>query len=163
MVTEFNGKKVTDSRHLKLQVADVRPGDTVPVTIMRDGHVQHLTVKVGELPGEPSVIKASANAPDKSDVLNGVGVTDLSAQERREFNLPERVQGALITSVEDDSASAEAGLKPGDVILEINHQAVKNSADAIRLTEKATDKVTLVKVWSQGGAHYVVVDESKAT
>ncbi len=59
-------------------------------------------------------------------------------------------------------AAAEAGLKQGDVIEEINHHSVKTAEDAVRLTENAKDKHTLVRVWSNGGSHYVVVDESAA-
>ena len=51
------------------------------------------------------------------------------------------------------------GLRPGDVILEINRQSVKNAEDAIRLTENPKDKTTLLRIWSNGGTRYLVVDE----
>jgi serine protease Do len=51
-------------------------------------------------------------------------------------------------------------LQPGDVIQEINHHPVKNAADAVKLTEKTESKKTLVRVWSQGGSRFVVVDET---
>src|SRR5262249_59713878 len=50
-IQEFNGKKVTDSRHLKLEVARTQPGETVPVKILRDGESKTLDVTVKELPG----------------------------------------------------------------------------------------------------------------
>jgi serine protease Do len=90
-----------------------------------------------------------------------VAVADLDQQNREQFNVPKGVEGAVVTEVEPDSASASAGLKPGDVIEEIDRHSVKNASDAVRLTEKENTKRTLVRVWRNGGSHYVVVDESQ--
>ena len=68
----------------------------------------------------------------------------------------------VVTDVDESSVAREAGLKPGDVILEINRQPVKNADDAVRLTERPKDKTTLLRIWSNGGSRYVVVDESNA-
>ena len=160
VITQFDGKNVTDSRHLKLEVAETKPGQKVPVEIMRNGSTRTLEVKVGELPGSEQVMNASHAISNDTGTLNGVGVADLTSQVRHELNVPANIHGAVITSVDQDSASAEAGLKVGDVILEINRHPVKNADEAVRLTEHPKSKVTLVRVWSKGGTHYVVVDES---
>ena len=161
VVLEFNGKKVTDSRRLRLAVGAVKPGSTVPVKILRDGKTKSLEVTVQELPGTEHVAKNSS--PDSKDTgtLNGVGVSDLDAQTRQQLNIPETVKGAVITEVQPDSPAAEAGLKQGDIIQEINRRPVKTAEEAVRLTENPKDKVTLLRIWSGGGSHYVVVDESK--
>ena len=52
-------------------------------------------------------------------------------------------------------------MKPGDVIQEINRKPVKSAEQAVRLTENAKDKTSLLRVWRNGGSHFVVVDESK--
>jgi len=49
-----------------------------------------------------------------------------------------------------------------DVIQEINHHSVKGADDAVNLTANPSDKRTLLRVWANGGSHYVVVDENKA-
>lgn len=159
VVVELNGRPVKDSRNLKLSVARVDPGETATIKVLRDGQEKTLKVKVGELPGDPTVAKAAA-APDEG-TLNGVGVADLDSKNRRQFNIPESVEGAVITQVEPDSAAAEAGLQPGDVILEINRKSVSDAESAVKLTEKADDKTTLLKIWSKGGSRFVVVDESQ--
>ena len=61
------------------------------------------------------------------------------------------------------SPAEKAGLKPGDVIEEIDRHPVKDAEDAVRLTENVKDKHTLVRVWDDGSSHYVVVDESGQT
>jgi serine protease Do len=163
VVLEFNGKPVTDSRHLKLEVARAKPGQNVPMKVLRDGESQTLRVTVNELPGSEQLAKAdSKTGSDDTETLKGVAVTDLSREARRQFDIPDNVKGAFVAEVEADSAAREAGLKPGDVILEINRHPVRNSQDAVKLTENPKDKTTLLRVWSNGGTRYVVVDESKA-
>ena len=161
VVLEFNGKNVADSRHLKLTVAETKPGSTVPVKVWRDCSAKTLEVTVKELQATEQV--AQNNQDNDTGTLNGVAVDNLNPQTRQQFNLPESVKGAVITEVKPDSAAAEAGLRPGDVIEEINRHPVKSADDAVRLTENVKDKHTLVRVWENGGSHYVVVDESKQT
>src|ERR1035437_7382607 len=162
VVLEYNGKKVIDSRRLRLAVGETKPGTTVPVKILRDGSTRNLEVTVQQLPGTEQLAKN--NNPDNTDngTLNGVGVTDLDQQTRQQLKLPDSVNGVVITQVKPDSAAAEAGLKQGDVIQEINRHSVKTAEEAVKLTENTKDKVTLLRIWSNGGSHYVVVDESKA-
>jgi serine protease Do len=161
LLVEFNGKKVTDSRHLKLEVARTQPGQTVPVKILRDGTSKTLEVTVKTLPGTESLVKNDKGSDD-TGTLNGVGVTDLDEQAREQLKVPETVKGAVVTEVKPDSAAAEAGLKPGDIIQEINRKPVKNAEEAVRLTENPSDKTSLLRVWREGGSRFVVVDESKA-
>ncbi len=87
-------------------------------------------------------------------------VSDLDPQARQQFNIPKDVNGALITQVDPTSAAAQAGLQPGDVIESINRHPVKDADEAVQLTEHPGSKQTLVRVWDNGGSHYVVVDES---
>jgi serine protease Do len=165
VIVEFNGKKVTDSRHLKLEVARVQPGESVPLKVLRDGATKDLHVAVKEMPGQERLAKGdrSDNEKDDNGTLNGVTVGDLDRQSRQQYELPANIKGVVVTDVAPDSAAAEAGLKPGDVIQEINRKSVKTAEEAVRMTEKSTDnKRTLLRVWSNGGSHFVVVDESKA-
>ena len=109
-----------------------------------------------------AVAKNESGNTDQTDTLHGVSVTDLDSRSRQQFNVPENVIGAVVTEVDPASAAAEAGLKPGDVITEINRHPVKNAGDAVKLTERAKDRTTLLRVWSDQGSRYVVVDEGKA-
>jgi serine protease Do len=163
IIVDFNGKKVADSRHLKLEVARVSPGETVPVKILRDGANKTLEIKVKEMPGTENLARNDDHRNgDDNGTLNGVTVTDLDNRARQQYDLPGTVKGVVITEVQPDSAAAEAGLKPGDVIQEINRQPVKTAEEAVHLTEKTDTKRTLLRVWRNGGSRYVLVDESKA-
>jgi serine protease Do len=161
VITEFNGKKMADSRHLRLAVAGIQPGQTVAVKLLRDGKSKSLEVTVAELPGSEALVKNDSTKSEDNSTLNGVTVSDLDPQARQQFNLPETVNGVVVTDVQSDSPAAEAGLKPGDIIQEINSKPVKTAAEAVRLTENPKKKITRLRVWSNGGRHFVVVDESK--
>ncbi|HWD20419.1 MAG TPA: DegQ family serine endoprotease [Verrucomicrobiae bacterium] len=161
VVLEFDKTPVLDSRHLKLEVGAMAPGESVPLKVLRDGETKTFTVKLKELPGSEALAKADSDAPDKSDTLQGVAVADLDQQAREQFNVPTHLKGgAVVTQVDPNSPAAEAGLKPGDVITEINRHPVKGADDAVQLTEHAKEKTTLLHVWSGNGSHYLVVDES---
>jgi serine protease Do len=162
VVTDFAGQPVRDSRHFKLQVSRIKPGDRVPLKVLRDGSPKTIEVTVKELPGSEQLAKTDGSNEDEGEALKGVAVSDIDPQVRRQLNLPPNLQGALVTDVDGASVAGEAGLKAGDVILEINRQPVKSADDAVKLTEKPKDKTTLLRVWSKGASRYVVVDESNA-
>ena len=167
VVTEINGRPINDSRRLKLTVAGIAPGSTVPATVLRDGKTEKIELQVGNLPSDRRVAGASRNRSSRSTVeeegtLNGVAVADLDPRARREFDILSRLRGALITEVAPDSAAARAGLQPGEVITEINREPVASAEDAIKLTEETSSKKTLVRVWNPRGIRYVVVDETEA-
>ena len=163
VIVDFNGKPVTDSRHLKLEVASLKPGETVPVKLLRDGHSKTLDVTLKELPGTEQLTPTASGATEDGEALKGVAVGELDAQTRQHFDVPQNIAGAVVTEVAPGSAAAEAGLKPGDVITEINHRPVRNAEDAVKLTERVPNKTTLLHIWSGRGSRYVAVDESKAS
>jgi serine protease Do len=160
VVLSFNGHPVTDSRHLRLEVAETQPGTSVPVEILRNGEQKKLEVTVKPIPGSDEVASAGSGNDQDTGTLNGVGVGDLDQAARDQFHVPAEVKGAIVTDVDRSSPAAEAGLKPGMVIEEINRHPVKNADEAVQLTAKATSKQTLVRIWENGGSRYVVVDES---
>ena len=118
------------------------------------------TWRPGERPGSPRNAANSLAADDDQGVLNGVTVDDLNGDARRQLDLPSHVQGAIVTNVEPDSAAARAGIRAGDVILEINRHPVQSAQDAVNLSSKTESKKTLLRLWSRGSTLFVVVDES---
>ncbi len=163
VILEFNGKTVRDSRHLKLQVAETAPGKEVPVKISRDGKVKNLEVTLKEFPSDKALAKAKAGQSSEQDVLDGITVDDLNADVRKQYDIPAHVKGAIVTDVDQDSTAAEAGLRPGDVIQEIDRKPVKNAEEAVAMSD-LKGKSVLLRVWSHGGSHFVVVkpDNEKA-
>jgi serine protease Do len=165
VIIEFNGKKITDSQHLRLMAAQTPPGTKVSVKAIRDGKEQTFTIKLGELPSEglAKTGRPGGRGPGaKGDPLDGVEVADLDTRARRQFNIPNQVRsGALVVDLDPGSPAAAAGLQPGDVILEINRKPVSNAEEAVELSQQAKGDRVLMRVWGHGGSHYIVVDTSK--
>jgi serine protease Do len=160
VITQLNGKPIEDASQLKLRVAETTPGSKVQLAVNRNGEAKTFDVTLGNLP-ETKVAKADEQSGNgKAEALAGVAVADLDQNTRAELKIPAQVQGAVITEVAPDSAAYEAGLRPGDVITELNRKPVANAQDAVADTEKPTSNQTLVKVWTKGGSHYLTVDES---
>jgi serine protease Do len=162
VITALDGKPVDSASRLSLTVGETPPGTRLTLDVLRDGRTEQFTATTVSKPsidGRGGDGQALAPADDQG-VLNGVGVGDIDAGARRELGLPERLSGSLITSVDPGCASARAGLREGDVILEINRHPVDSAKSAVDLSASATGRKTLVKLWSHGNIVYVVVDET---
>ncbi|MGH7992759.1 MAG: PDZ domain-containing protein, partial [Limisphaerales bacterium] len=154
VIVEFNGKKVTDADNLSLMVSECSPGTEATTKLIRNGQEKNFTVKLAELPGQIGQNnKNQNNHPGNSnaDALDGVAVSDLDPQSRQELRIPDDVHGALVTEVGPDSNSANAGLQQGDVIVEINHQPVKDAELAVKLCTQAKGNRILLRVWRHSG------------
>ena len=147
---------------LALHEHQTAPGTKVPLSLVREGETKTLDVTVRNQPSEAKLSKASAadKADGHKEALAGVTVADLDRNVRNQINVPDQLQGAVITEVAPNSPAYEAGLREGDVITEINHQRVKNAQDAVAGTENPASNETLVKVWSHGGTRYLTVDDN---
>ena len=163
IITKIEGTTIRDLLHLQLTVTQLTPGNEAKVEYLRDGKSATAKVKLASRPGQPRGPGEGGGGPGGNDigVLNGVGVGDISAEQRAQLNLPRRIEGAIITSVEPDSPSALAGLREGDIILELDRRAVKNSDEAVKLSEEIKGPKVLVRLWRAGTIRFLVVDESK--
>jgi serine protease Do len=170
-ITEINGKKVTDMRQLRLLVSQTVPGAKVNAKVIRDGKPKAVLATVGQMPegelardGRP---RSSERNQGETDALDGVEVTDVDADARHQYNIPSSVKGVLVTSVDENSNSADAGLHSGDVIVEIDRQAVSSASEAVTLSEKSKSDRILLRVWTPnprggpGSTRYLAVDNTK--
>jgi serine protease Do len=157
VLREINGKKIVNGGALQVAVSQVSPNTTIHLGILRDGKAENVEVKVGEFHGNAEVAGNSGSESHNGGKL-GLAVDDLSPQMRQQLNLPERVNGAAIESVRPASPAEEAGLAPGDVILEVNRHPVANAEKfASEVHASPAGKDILLLVWSNGGASYRVV------
>ncbi|MGC9942385.1 MAG: Do family serine endopeptidase, partial [Verrucomicrobiota bacterium] len=168
VIVSLNDRQITGADNLKAVVSQLDPGSKASLGIIRDGVARTVVVPLGtssESGGAPDDQNDSNIGSSKTDALDGVTVADLDTRVRSQLRLPDNIHGAIVTEVDSDSNSADAGLQPNDVIVEINHHAVNDSDDAVRLCKAAKGDQILVKIWrhfgNAGGTEYLSVDNTK--
>jgi serine protease Do len=143
VILEFNGKPVRNSAELVSMVTATTPGTTVPVKVMRAKKPVTLNVTVEELDVEAEQAQLSRpsapNIPDQGPQDTGFGMTieGLTPNLARRLSVPQGEGGAVVSDVDAGGAAQQAGIQPGDVILQINGQTV-SSVDQVG---KALDAV----------------------
>jgi serine protease Do len=136
VVVSFDGHDIKEMHDLPRVVADTAVGKVVDVVVIRKGKQETHKVTVGRLQDNDKVAEASAKqeAPqEKSAVQKALGLelSDLSDDQRRKFKIKGAVNGVLVTGVDPSVAMADPDkrLAPGDVIVEVQYQAVASPAD----------------------------------
>ena len=133
VITKVNGQKIATSRDLTNLAAMLGVGDTADVTILRDGKEKTLQVKIGKRP--LTMAAASQNQrPQKSGEF-GFEVAELTPAIAQRFNIKEN-SGVIVVGVAPDSKAATAGVKKGDLIIEVNRASVETVKDFKNLIDK---------------------------
>jgi serine protease Do len=136
VVVSFDGHDIKEMHDLPRVVADTPVGKVVDVVVIRKGKQETHKVTVGRLQDTEKVAEASAKQeapPEKSVVQKTLGLelSGLSDDLRRKFKIKSAVNGVLVTGVDPSVATADPDkrLAPGDVIVEVQYQAVASPAD----------------------------------
>jgi serine protease Do len=154
VIIEFNGRKVSDYSQLRIMVAQTPPKTKVTFKALRDGRERTFEVTLAELPESLAagrMVPEDESAITGSRALRGVELTDLTNQLRRRHDIPNTIRGALVTRVEADSPAAEAGLRVGDVIVEVNRQATRNLDEVENAADEVRGRRLLLRVYSSDG------------
>ena len=122
VIVEFDGKAVRDSSDLPIIVARTPVDKKISLKVVRDKKEIALSAAVGEMKEEEVV----ASAPEQGEL--GVTVQQVTPQIAESLGLP-RAEGVVITAVEAGSSAEDAGLRRGDIVLEVDRKPVKKVAD----------------------------------
>jgi len=156
VVTAVEGQAVDGAAQLSRRVAQMKPGQQVNLTVLRDGKQQNVRVKLGERPSDLEK-RPQTQKPEKPGAL-GLSLQDVPPEMTRELGVR---GGALVADVRSGSRAEEAGLQSGDVIIEADRQPVASAKALADIVRKAGDKQLLLRVVREGGTAFVVVPPAR--
>jgi serine protease Do len=165
VVLTFDGKEVTDMRHLPRIVAETPIDKVAKVTVWRKRKEVTLDVKVGELKEEPQTAALPAKdkpptPPTETVKTLGLSLADLTPELRDRFGLADDAAGVVVTDIDTGGPAADKGVRAGDVVVEVAQDSVKTTAQILAKIDeakKAGRKSVLLLVDRQGDLRFVAV------
>ncbi|MBT9332076.1 Do family serine endopeptidase [Paracidobacterium acidisoli] len=160
VITELDGKPVTDAGELQMEVGQKQPGDTIHLQVVRDGKPMSISVTLQSMKGSSG---AQASGEQHGKARWGIGLGDLTPALREQMQLPANVYGAVIENVKSGSPADNAGLQAGDVIEQVNRKPMHSAAEIAGALSGIQDgQDALVLVWSGGGQTFRVLHPAEA-
>jgi serine protease Do len=162
IILKFNGQDVKEMRTLPRIVAETEIGKSVPLTVWRDGKSMDLQVAIAELPDDQQAAAPEAKPePAKTSRIADLGISlaPINDETRGKYQIGADQKGVVVTDV-DAGAAADRGIKPGDIIVEVQQKAVNSPADvAARVADvrKSGRKSILILIQGQDGLRWVPV------
>ena len=142
IILDLNGKQVADHNSLRNTISMMEPGSTVKLHLLRNGSERDMTVKLAEFPADEKQAKLEKSGEEGD--TEGIAVENLDAQLRHQAGVPAGTTGVVVTDVSPSSQAAAAGLRPGDVIQEVNRKPVTNASEFKQAMSKAGEQPVLL-------------------
>ena len=163
VVLRFAGQEVTDAAQLRNTVSQTTPDSEAEMTVLRDRKERTINVTIGRHPDDATAAIPTRNdtqEPDAKSSVAGLTVTGLTAAMAGRYGMSADTRGVIVVHVEQDGFAAEAGLQPGDVIMEVDRVPVGSVADFEKGVAQAKRKKLLLLI-NRGGATTFVVLRTK--
>lgn len=162
VIIRFDNREIRASRDLPLVVAETPVGKKVDIVLLRQGKEMTRQVTVGRLDeNEPKPASATSTESVSPKQLLGLEISPISPEVKSRFSIKDGIEGVVITKVDANSPAAERRLQAGDVIVEVQREAVKTVADFTRriddLKKKGQKRALFYVANAQGDLRYVTL------
>jgi len=157
VILEYNGREVSQMSMLPAMVANTSVGEKASLVMVRDGKKQEITVEIGKLEEEETIVADTETGTSKK---LGMTVQELTPKLAESLGM-EEMQGLIVADVISGSAAAEAGILRGDIILEINREKIENIAQYKKALQTAEEKKSLLLLVKRDQHTRFVVIEMK--
>jgi len=161
VILQLDGKDANDANELRNRVAAEAPGAEVTLTILRDGSRQQVRVRLATLtpdtPDTPQDQGQDQGGGEQGAAKLGITVVPLSPDVLQQLGLRRGTQGVAIDRVDPDGPAAQAGLRTGDVIQEVNRQPVRSPADLRDSLQRSGNRPPVLLINRGGRTVFVAV------
>jgi S1-C subfamily serine protease len=161
VILALNGNVVSDPNSFRNEIAGTPPGRTVTLRIWREGSEQELRATLGEFtPEERSLRPTEQDSPEPGatdDGRLGLAVQPVTPVLAQQLGISADTQGLAVVGVDPSGPGADAGIQRGDVIEQVNQQAVRTIADLRAVVERAGKDPLLLLVNHRGTTIFVTI------
>ncbi|HEV2575563.1 MAG TPA: Do family serine endopeptidase [Acidobacteriaceae bacterium] len=158
VITTLNGQRIANSSALQVAVSELAPGTSISLGVLRDGKPTTIDVKIGTYGGDHQEVADNDGEGGSQTGKLGLAVGDLTQDVRQQLQVPDNVHGAVVENVRPASPADDAGLQPGDVILQVNRKPTGSANQfASQIHQDTNSSDLLLLVWSKGNASYRTV------
>jgi len=159
VITALNGAPVDDPNALRNRIASTAPGSEVILTFVRDGHEQQARAHLASLSEnkENADVASPGNGSGGERAQLGITVEQLTPDLAKQLGLGAGASGVVVAEVDPAGPAAEAGIQPGDLILEVNRQPVRSPAEFKSALQKSGSRPVLLLVARDGKTLFLAV------
>ncbi|MDD0842784.1 DegQ family serine endoprotease [Pseudomonas sp. Gutcm_11s] len=154
VILSLNGQPIIMSADLPHLVGALKPGDQASLEVVREGERKTLKLAIGALPedGDEAVATGDAAGVERSSNRLGVSVTELTAEQKKAFDL----RGGVVIREVQSGPAALIGLRPGDVVTHLNNQAIDSAATFAKVAKSLpVNRSVSMRVLRQGRASFI--------
>jgi serine protease Do len=162
VIQQLNGKQITNASALQVGVSEVMPGTHIDLGILRNGTQKNVNVTVGSF-HQPNLVDTADNDDSTKGGKLGLAVADLTTDARQQVNAPDQIHGVIVKSVRPASPADDAGIQPGDIILQVDRQPASSASQFVDEVHRSpANKDLLLLIWSKGNDSYRTVHPPQA-
>jgi Do/DeqQ family serine protease len=162
VVLKLNGKDVDDANTLRNEIASMRPGTDVTLTVLRNGQQQDIHAHLTELTADNTKSQRESEGGGSTGPVTGklgISVVPMSPDLAAQIGVPRSTRGLVVEDVDPSGAAAQAGIEAGDVIQEVNRQPVTSGADLQKALARSGNRAPLLLINRQGQTVFVPVPQ----
>ena len=157
VVVSVNDQSVDSSRDLSAVIAGLPVGEKASVQVLRDGDEKTFRVKLTKRTDEEQIVRGEKTEKDEL----GLGLSTLEPETARRLGYDRNAKGVLVTLVEGGSNADRAGIRQGDLIMEVNHTPVETVKEFREKMEEIDSGETVRFLMRRGQAGLLVATLTK--
>ena len=139
IIIAVDGKPIKSPRELTGTIAEIPVGKKTSITILRNGKEKTVKVRIAKRPDSDRLARRQ---PEKNGEL-GIRIAEMTPEMAKRYGHSETEKGVLVVGVESGSKAAEAGIRQGDLVKEVNRKPVTTVSD-LRAKLKKDDEIQLL-------------------